>query len=133
MAEGRRPDGSIEAALLRLLRADRREWTAQEVVVAMCSQGHAGAPSQVFRALKSLQAKGSVYRILTARGYIAIDDQRRIILACRGCGRISDVPCDAAFGGLDRLSAGVGFKVSRAFVEVDGLCPLCAATAPAEG
>ena len=75
--------------------------------------------------VRRIQPAGSVARYEIRRG----DNHHHLV--CRGCGRVSDVPC--AVGAAPCLVAGDdhGFTVDEAEVIYWGLCPSCS-THPSE-
>jgi Fur family ferric uptake transcriptional regulator len=53
-------------------------------------------------------------------------------VVCRSCGAIADVDCAVGYTGCLTASHDHGFRIDEAEVIYWGLCPECAAAAPAE-
>ena len=82
----------------------------------------------VYATLELLEAIGLVNRVATERGAVVFDprtDQHHH-LACRRCGRISDVEAPVEAEALLTAARGTGFVPEGAQVVVRGLCADCA-------
>jgi Fe2+ or Zn2+ uptake regulation protein len=82
----------------------------------------------VYATLELLEAMGLVARVATERGAVVFDprtDQHHH-LACRRCGRISDVDAPVDSEPLLAAARGAGFVPEAARVVVRGLCADCA-------
>jgi Fe2+ or Zn2+ uptake regulation protein len=82
----------------------------------------------VYATLELLEAIGLVHRVATDRGAVVFDprtDQHHH-LACRRCGRISDVEAPLEATALLAAARTAGFTPDQAQVVVRGLCADCA-------
>jgi Fe2+ or Zn2+ uptake regulation protein len=89
----------------------------------------------VYDVLRALTAAGLVRRIQPA-GSVAryesrVGDNHHHVV-CRSCGAIADVDCAVGYTGCLTASHDHGFRIDEAEVIYWGLCPECAAAAPAE-
>jgi Fur family zinc uptake transcriptional regulator len=94
-------------------------------------EGLRAQPPTVYRALDFLVENGLIHRIESLNAYVgcASPDERHVgqFLICTGCrsaAELDDPGIDTAIAARARE---VGFVVSRATVEIAGLCPNCRA------
>ena len=104
--------------LLDRLRADRK----------------AAAPPTVYRALEFLREQGLVHRIERLAAFVGCVDgapheHAAQFLLCRGCGRVTEIDDHDLAHALLAAARRIGFTVTGATVEAEGLCADCAAAA----
>ena len=85
--------------------------------------------SLFFRDLAKLLACGTVIKVNIAKGYILAPDERRVLLFCRVCGRLSTIELELVFDQIAMLAEERRFRVSRSVIEVGGVCTTCARSA----
>jgi Fur family transcriptional regulator, zinc uptake regulator len=106
---------------------------AYEVLDRMARKsGRRLAPISVYRALESLVGVGIVHRLESRNAFFACHathagNRRQIVFACERCGAVAEVPGPNVFEDLASAARTVGFKPTRAMVEVMGICRPCAA------
>ena len=93
----------------------------------------AAAPPTVYRALEFLQEQGFVHRIerLSAFvGCIEAADQGHHhaaqFLICRSCGQVAEIEDHALAHALADAAKAIGFTVTGATIEAEGICRSCA-------
>jgi Fur family transcriptional regulator, zinc uptake regulator len=94
------------------------------------------APISVYRALDSLLEAGVVHRLESRNAFFACHaphagDRRQVVLACRTCGTVAEMPGGAVYDGIAAIVRGARFKAERTLVEVIGTCKPC--SGPAKG
>jgi len=73
---------------------------------------------------------GAVHRLESRNAYFACHaahhtTREPVILACRGCGRIAEVPGEEVFEAIKTAAALADFRPSSSVVEIIGLCAIC--------
>ena len=112
-------------------------WNSHEPVGAytlldrLREKGVRAQPPTVYRALEFLVENGLIHRIESLNAYVgcAAPTERHVgqFLICTGCHSAAELD-DAAIGAAIAARAKeIGFAVSRATVEIAGLCPNCRA------
>ncbi|MCW5772688.1 MAG: transcriptional repressor [Rhodospirillaceae bacterium] len=96
-------------------------------------EGVRAQPPTVYRALDFLAENGLIHRIESLNAYVgcAEPDQHHVgqFLICTGCHSAAELD-DAGIGAaIAARTKEIGFAVSRATVEIAGLCPNCRAAA----
>jgi Fur family ferric uptake transcriptional regulator len=85
----------------------------------------------VYRTLDRLHRAGMIDRLATRSGLVryAVHDPARPHhhLACRSCGRVTELPAGALNGLVRRVASQHGFRLDRRHVTLTGLCRDCAA------
>jgi Fur family zinc uptake transcriptional regulator len=100
----------------------------------------ASAPPTVYRALEFLLEQGFIHRIERLSAFVGCIDAHEHaeghhhaaqFLICRSCGQATEIEDAALAHALLHAAAAVGFKVSGATIEAEGICAGCRAQAPA--
>ncbi len=112
--ESEAPTGAYD--LLDRLRADRT----------------GAAPPTVYRALEFLQEQGLVHRIERLAAFVgcvdgAPHDHAAQFLLCRSCGKVTEIDDHDLAHALSAAAKRIGFTVTGATVEAEGMCGVCAA------
>jgi len=126
MDRKRRRPGHVREAILRLLQDAPRPLGALELEKLLHQQGETVPPNTVFRALRELIDRGTIRKVMVARGYAVGSGAERISLFCRECREVTEAAGANIFDALDDLAAASGFSVARHIVEVAGMCAACA-------
>ncbi len=105
---------------------------AYELLERLKLTRHGAAPPTVYRALDFLQEQGLVHRVerLAAFvGCVAQDaehaDHTAQFLICRDCGRVIELDDPHLADALAEAAERLGFAVSSATIEAEGLCAAC--------
>jgi Fur family zinc uptake transcriptional regulator len=112
-------------------------WNSHEPVGAytlldrLREEGVRAQPPTVYRALDFLVENGLIHRIESLNAYVgcAAPAERHVgqFLICTGCRSAAELD-DAVIGAaIAQRAKEIGFSVSRATVEIAGLCPNCRA------
>src|SRR5687768_1504003 len=92
-------------------------------------QGVRAQPPTVYRALEFLVENGLIHRIESLNAYIGCAEpaERHVgqFLICTGCQSAAELDDPGIGGAIAARAQAVGFSVSRAMVEIAGLCPNC--------
>jgi len=101
----------------------------------------ASAPPTVYRALDFLLAQGFVHRIERLSAFVGCIEagshdrgghdhhHAAQFLICRSCGQATEIEDSALAHALLHAAAAVGFTVSGATIEAEGICAKCQAAA----
>lgn len=94
-------------------------------------QGVRAQPPTVYRALEFLVENGLIHRIESLNAYVgcAAPAERHVgqFLICTGCRSAAELDDPAIGAAIAQRAKAIGFAVSRATVEIAGLCPNCRA------
>jgi Fur family zinc uptake transcriptional regulator len=98
------------------------------------------SPPTVYRALKTLEARGLVHRIESMNAFVACaagcghsvnakrrrgDDHMSAFAICRSCGRVEELSAPALDSVLSKAAKGFLQKTEKHSVEITGLCTKC--------
>ena len=90
-------------------------------------------PPTIYRALEFLAENGLIHRIESLNAYMgcAVPAERHVgqFLICTGCRSAAELDDPGIGTAIAARAKEVGFTVSRATVEIAGLCPNCRAQA----
>ena len=118
--------------VLEILLEEHRAMGAYEVLARIASEGLGAHPPVADRALEFLVTHGFVHRIEGLNAFVACPcPQRRhrpAFMICRGCRAVAEADAPDS-GALGSSAVALGFRIERTVVEVEGLCPACAAVA----
>jgi Fur family zinc uptake transcriptional regulator len=93
--------------------------------------GMRAQPPTVYRALEFLVANGLIHRIELLNAYVgcADPDESHVgqFLICTGCRSAAEIDDPGIGVAIAARAREIGFSVSRATVEISGLCPNCRA------
>lgn len=135
MARGRRDDERTarDKLVLDCLRANGRPMTAYDLMDALRDDGLT-APPTVYRVLARLSERGDIHRLQSLNAYMACCQGAHVGLAvftiCDACGSVEEFVAPEVSDQLSRTAAAADFHVTRATVEIAGLCAACASTSP---
>lgn len=104
---------------------------AYEILQSLQGEGRAAAPPTVYRALEFLLEHGLVHRLDSLNAFLgcAHPERRHIseFLICTGCERVAEIDDARLRGAVEDSASAAGFAVRRLTIELQGLCPSCAA------
>ena len=109
---------------------------AYELLERLRSHRGASAPPTVYRALDFLLEHGFVHRIERLSAFVGCIDAHggnghhhhaAQFLICRGCGHATELDDHHLAHALTRAAEAVGFKVTGATIEAEGICAKCRA------
>lgn len=103
--------------------------TPEEIVAAIATDGGPPMPaSTVYRNLEALQQIGLVAHTHVDHrvpSYHLADHATHIHLACRGCGRVEEVPAEVGREFAEAVRARTGFVAEMTHAAVHGRCAEC--------
>lgn len=89
------------------------------------------APISVYRALDALVSAGVVHRLESRNAFFACHAEhsapgtQQIVLACERCGTVAELENPVAFNAVRKAAEQEGFAITRALIEVMGMCRAC--------
>ncbi len=118
--------------VLELLWQAHRPLRAYDILQTLSVEGFGSQPPVVYRALDFLIEQGFAHKIERLNAFLACDcpddDHGAKFLICTDCERVAEFDDQAIVRALSAVAAGSGFTIGRAMLEVEGLCPDCAAS-----
>lgn len=121
----------VRERVLDLLWQAHQPVRAYDILEILAAEGFGSQPPVVYRALYFLIEQGFVHKIERLNAYLACDcpgdDHGAKFLICTGCHRVAEFDDGAIAKALRKVAEGSGFEIGRATLEVEGLCPDCAA------
>ncbi|MAC81417.1 MAG: Fur family transcriptional regulator [Rhodobacteraceae bacterium] len=121
----------VRRRVLEILLAEHRAMGAYDILPTLAEEKLGSQPPVVYRALDFLVKNGLAHRIELLNAYIACahlgKSHKPVFLICRSCRLVAEAEAELARGQLGDAAAGAGFTIERMVVEVEGLCPSCAA------
>lgn len=106
---------------------------AYDVLERLRAEGFSAAPPLAYRALDFLTEHGFAHRIEKLNAFVACDRSAHgaadapAFLICRVCRKVAETSAARTLAALEEDAAALGFRPERVVVEIEGLCPDCAA------
>jgi Fur family zinc uptake transcriptional regulator len=123
----------VRRRALEILLQQHRAMGAYDVLEVLRTEGLGSQPPVAYRALDFLVTHGFAHRIEGLNAFVACSRPGRAhapaFLICTGCKTVAETEADLHESGIHEAARDAGFTVKRATVEVEGLCPTCAASA----
>ncbi|HAE25832.1 MULTISPECIES: transcriptional repressor [Hyphomonas] len=120
----------IRRKVLRLLLESTEPAKAYDLLANLDGEGSAKPPT-IYRALDFLQETGLAHKIESLNAYVACGHASHrhsaVFLICDKCHGAEELHAEATSQALKAETDAAGFKMSRAVVEVRGICRDCAA------
>lgn len=121
----------LQAAMLKLLRAQRAPLSAYDILNALKRDDQRLAPTTIYRALAVLVESGQAHRLESRNAFVACrceDEQHAAILSiCNDCGAVEETVSTDALAAVSNVARQTGFAPSRHVIEVLGRCAACVA------
>ncbi|HRN85021.1 MAG TPA: transcriptional repressor [Hyphomicrobium sp.] len=108
---------------------------AYEILNRLADKGTRVAPISIYRAIDALLEAGVIHRLESKNAFFACrrmdhrTGRRPLFLSCEKCGAVGEVDGQHIFDLIGEAADGANFTARVKFVEVQGLCPRCAASA----
>jgi Fur family zinc uptake transcriptional regulator len=119
------------ARVLEILLESHAALGAYEVLERLRAEGRTAAPPVAYRALDFLTRNGFAHRIEKLNAFVACARPHAgdapAFLICRSCRQVAETSGAAAAAALVPAAEAMGFRPERTVVEIEGLCPACAA------
>ncbi len=106
---------------------------AYEILARLAEKGTRVAPISIYRAIDALLEAGVIHRLESKNAFFACrrmdhrTGRRPLFLSCEKCGAVGEVDGQHIFDLIGEAADSVKFQARVKFVEVQGLCPRCAA------
>jgi Fur family transcriptional regulator, zinc uptake regulator len=107
---------------------------AYEILARLGEKGTRVAPISIYRAIDALLDAGVIHRLESKNAFFACrrtdhtsKGKRPIFLSCEKCGAVGEVDGQHIFDQIGEAAKSAKFAPRVKFVEVQGLCPRCAA------
>ncbi len=106
---------------------------AYEILARLTEKGTRVAPISVYRAIDALLDAGVIHRLESKNAFFACrradhtTGRRPLFLSCEKCGAVGEVDGQDIFDLIGERAKGAKFTPRVKFVEVQGICPRCAA------
>lgn len=125
----------VRRKVLELLLREHRALGAYAILDLLGKAGFPPQPPVAYRALHFLQEHGFVHRIERLNAFVACahpgERHMPVFLVCRMCDAVAEASVAQDRGSLGVAARAAGFEVTRAIVEVEGVCSTCQENAPA--
>ncbi|MBT9384773.1 transcriptional repressor [Pseudooceanicola sp. CBS1P-1] len=119
----------VRRRVLEILLERHRALGAYDILDTLRDEGLGSQPPVAYRALDFLVKNGFAHRIERLNAFVACnhpgENHSPAFLICRKCDRVAEGQADPASDMLGRSAAAIGFRIERAVVEAEGLCPAC--------
>ena len=127
----------LRRQVLGLILAAERPIGAYALLDLLKTERAGAAPPTVYRALDFLLEQGLIHKLERLNAYIGCVDAAHDhcaaahqhphqFLICRRCGTTLEIADHGVAEAMERAAAAAGFRVTRATVEIEGLCARCA-------
>lgn len=120
----------VRRKVLEILLEDHRAHGAYAILDRLREAGFGSQPPVAYRALDFLVAQGLVHRIEGRNAFVACPDPSEphapAFMICRICDAVAEARSAPERGALGAAAASEGFRIERAVVEAEGVCPACA-------
>lgn len=106
---------------------------AYEILNRLADKGTRVAPISIYRAIDALLEAGVIHRLESKNAFFACrrmdhrTGRRPLFLSCERCDAVGEVDGQHIFDLIGEAAVGAKFVPRVKFVEVQGLCPRCAA------
>ncbi len=120
----------VRRRTLEILLSDHKALGAYDVLGILAEEGLGKQPPVAYRALDFLMKAGFAHKIEALNAYIACAHlgscKRPAFLICRKCQSVSEAhTAYEAQNNLNAAAIAAGFRIERAVVEAEGICPNC--------
>lgn len=119
----------VRRRVLEILLEQHRAMGAYDILDILRDEGLGAQPPVAYRALDFLVSQGLAHRIERLNAFAACshpgERHSPAFLICRVCGSVAEAQADPASGMLGDAARAAGFRIERAVVEAEGLCPNC--------
>lgn len=106
---------------------------AYEILARLADKGTRVAPISIYRAIDALLEAGVIHRLESRNAFFAcrradhVKGRRPLFLSCEKCGAVAEVDGQDIFDLIGERVKAAKFTPRVKFVEVQGICPRCAA------
>lgn len=119
----------VRRRVLEILLGAHRAMGAYDILARLGAEGLGSQPPVIYRALDFLTGIGFVHRIEKLNAYVACTapgpGHAPAFMICRACNAVAETSGTPGRGALDAAAEQAGFRIERAVIEAEGLCPDC--------
>lgn len=119
----------VRRKVLEILLQEHRSLGAYAILDRLREDGFGSQPPVAYRALDFLVEHGFAHRIERLNAFIACAHpgaaHSPAFMICRRCDAVAEAPAAPASGALGAAARAAGFRIERAVVEAEGVCPAC--------
>lgn len=119
----------VRRRTLEILLHEHRAMGAYDLLEVLGREGFGSQPPVVYRALEFLVRHGFAHKIERLNAFVGCvhpgADHAPAFLICRQCDAVAETRARPAMALLGDLAGEAGFRVERAVIEAEGLCPNC--------
>lgn len=123
----------VRRRVLELLLEGHRALGAYDILDRLREEGLGSQPPVAYRALDFLVKNGFAHKIERLNAFVACacpgESHMPAFLICRKCDKVAEAEADMRDGKLAESADAAGFRIERAVVEAEGLCPNCSGAA----
>ena len=124
----------VRRRALEILLREHRALGAYEVLERLRESGFGAQPPVAYRALDFLVEHGFAHRIERFNAFVACvrsdESHTPAFMICRRCEAVAETVSAPSRGALGRVAREAGFRIERAVIEVEGVCPSCVEGTP---
>lgn len=126
---------ALRREVLALILKAETPITAYQLLDQLKSTRKSAVPPTIYRSLEFLLENRLIHKIERLNSYISCTEADHVhaeaqFLICKDCGTVLELEDHDVSTAVANAAAQQGFMPSRAVVEIDGLCSLCASKAP---
>ncbi len=119
----------VRRRALEILLHEHKAMGAYDMLARLSEDGMGSAPPVAYRALDFLVTHGFAHKIEKLNAYVACAHPGKThdpaFMICRSCDAVAEAATNPQAGQLGRAAQDAGFKIERAVIEAEGICPLC--------
>ncbi|THD76269.1 transcriptional repressor [Thalassobius vesicularis] len=119
----------VRRRVLEILLHEHRALGAYEILDRLRDEGLGSQPPVAYRALDFLVSNGFAHKIEHLNAFAACahpgQDHTPMFLICRACQSVAEAVAHLPSDTLGRTARAEGFRIEKAVIEAEGLCPHC--------
>ncbi|WP_319824707.1 transcriptional repressor [Thalassovita sp.] len=119
----------VRRRVLEFLLQEHRALGAYEILDKLRAEGMGSQPPVAYRALDFLVSNGFAHKIEHMNAFAACAhpgrDHTPMFLICRACNSVAEANAHVSADTLGKTARAEGFRIEKAVIEAEGLCPNC--------
>ena len=119
----------IRRRVLEILLEEHRALGAYDVLNRLAEEGQPAHPPVAYRALEFLVSHGFAHKLERMNAFVACAspgaDHRPVFLICSTCNAVAEDPAAGVDAALGEAVGALGFAITGAAIEAEGLCQSC--------
>lgn len=125
----------VRRRVLEILLHEHRALGAYEILDKLRTEGLGSQPPVAYRALDFLVSNGFAHKIEHLNAFAACvhpgHSHTPMFLICRACNSVAEATTQISADTLGKTARAEGFRIEKAVIEAEGLCPACQTKEPA--